>query len=58
MNVIRESAPLGEYLDPYIASFSVWLEGIFSGFLGTFIIVNYIQTDNVNTDRTEENLPH
>lgn len=45
MNTIREHAPLGEYLDPYIASFSVWLEGIFSGFLASFIIVNYIQTD-------------
>jgi hypothetical protein len=58
MNVIRENAPLGEYLDPYIASFSVWLEGIFSGFLATFIIVNYIHTDNVNTNKTEENSPH
>lgn len=58
MNVIRENAPLGEYLDPYIASFSVWLEGIFSGFLATFILVNYIHTDNVNTDRIEENSPH
>lgn len=57
MSVIREHAPLGEYLDPYIASFSVWLEGIFSGFMATFILVNYIHTDNVNTDRAEENSP-
>lgn len=57
MNVIRQHAPLGEYLDPYIASFSVWLEGIFSGFMATFILVNYIHTDNVNTDRVEENPP-
>ena len=53
MYVIQANAPLGEYLDPYIASFSVWLEGIFSGFLATFIIVNYIRTDNVNTDRLD-----
>ena len=45
MNTIRANAPLGEYLDPYIASFSVWLEGIFSGFLASFIIINYIRTD-------------
>lgn len=45
MKTIREHAPLGEYLDPYIASFSVWLEGIFSGFMATFVIVNYIRTD-------------
>lgn len=51
MNAIKTHAPLGEYLDPYIASFSVWLEGIFSGFMATFIIVNYIHTDNVNTDK-------
>lgn len=48
MSTIQQNAPLGDYLDPYIASFSVWLEGIFSGFLATFIIVNYIHTDNVN----------
>lgn len=58
MELIREHAPLGEYLDPYIASFSVWLEGIFSGFMATFILVNYIHTDHVNTDRIEENPPH
>jgi len=51
MSTIKTHAPLGDYLDPYIASFSVWLEGIFSGFLATFIIVNYIHTDNVNTDK-------
>lgn len=51
LHLIKTHAPLGEYLDPYIASFSVWLEGIFSGFIATFIIVNYIRTDNVNTDK-------
>lgn len=51
MSTIKTNAPLGEYLDPYIASFSVWLEGIFSGFMATFIIVNYVNTDNVNTDK-------
>lgn len=51
MNIIKTHAPLGDYLDPYIATFSVWLEGIFSGFMATFIIVNYIHTDNVNTDK-------
>ncbi len=54
MQVIQANAPLGEYLDPYIASFSVWLEGIFSGFLATFIIVNYIRTDNVNTNKPDQ----
>lgn len=45
MEAIRAHAPLGEYLNPYIATFSVWLEGMFSGVTATFIIVNYIHTD-------------
>lgn len=41
---IRENAPLGEYLDPYVASFSIWFENIFMGFMATFILINYLQT--------------
>lgn len=42
MEALKIQAPLGEYLDPYIASFSIWFEGIFSGFTGTFILVNFL----------------
>lgn len=45
MTTIREHVPLGAYLDPYIASFSVLMEGIFSGFMGTFVIINSIKTE-------------
>jgi hypothetical protein len=48
MASIVENEPMGRYLNPYIASFIVALEGIFSGLLVTFILINYITTDEVN----------
>ncbi len=45
---IIEKEPMGRYLNPYIASFMVALEGIFSGLLFTFILINYITTDEVS----------
>lgn len=45
MQYIIENEPMGRYLNPYIASFIVALEGVFSGLLVTFILINYIQTD-------------
>lgn len=41
MQAIAEQ-PLGMYLDPYIASFMVSLEGIFSGLFVTFLLSNYL----------------
>jgi hypothetical protein len=45
---IIEKEPMGRYLNPYIAAFMVALEGIFSGLLFTFIIINYLPTDEVS----------
>jgi hypothetical protein len=45
---IIENEPMGRYLNPYIAAFIVALEGLFSGLLVTFILINYISTDEVN----------
>jgi hypothetical protein len=45
---IIEKEPMGRYLNPYIAAFMVALEGIFSGLLFTFILINYISTDEVS----------
>lgn len=42
---IREHAPLGAHLNTYIATFAVWVEGIFSGFMATFVLINYMETD-------------
>jgi hypothetical protein len=48
MTSIVENEPMGRYLNPYIASFIVALEGLFSGLLVTFILINYVTTDEVN----------
>jgi hypothetical protein len=47
MASIRANEPLGPYLNPYIASFMVFLEGIFSGFGLAYLLVNWVETDNV-----------
>jgi hypothetical protein len=39
---------MGRYLNPYIASFIVALEGLFSGLLVTFTLINFVTTDEVN----------
>lgn len=48
MNSIVQNEPMGRYLNPYIASFIVALEGVFSGLLVTFVLINFVQTDEVN----------
>lgn len=48
MQSIVDNEPMGRYLNPYIASFIVALEGVFSGLLVTFILINYVSTDEVN----------
>jgi hypothetical protein len=42
MQSIIESEPMGAYLNEYIATFAVWIEGIFSGFIMTFILINFL----------------
>jgi hypothetical protein len=48
MQSIIENEPMGRYMNPYIASFIVALEGLFSGLLVTFILINFVPTDEVN----------
>ncbi len=48
MQSIVQNDPMGRYLNPYIAAFIVALEGVFSGLLVTFILINYVSTDEVN----------
>ncbi|MFN5171138.1 MAG: DUF4199 domain-containing protein [Cyclobacteriaceae bacterium] len=47
MASIIENEPMGRYLNAYMASFIVALEGVFSGLLVTFVLINYIDTDEV-----------
>jgi len=45
---IQENEPMGHYLNEYISSFIVALEGVFSGMLVTFVLMNYVDSDEVN----------
>lgn len=47
MEIVKTHAPMGEYLTAYSAAFSLWLEGIFAGYLSCFILVNWKHTDKV-----------
>lgn len=51
MQAIIDNEPMGRFMNPYIASFIVVLEGVFSGLLVTFVLINYISTevDNVKS---------
>ena len=52
MESIRQNEPMGRYLNPYISAFIVVLEGFFSGFLVTFVLLNWINTDEVNVPQS------
>jgi Protein of unknown function (DUF4199) len=45
---VQENEPMGHYLNEYMSAFIVALEGVFSGLLVTFVLINYINTDEVN----------
>ncbi|HEX5171744.1 MAG TPA: DUF4199 domain-containing protein [Cyclobacteriaceae bacterium] len=40
MQAIIEKEPMGRYLNPYVVSFIIAVEGILSGILVTFILIN------------------
>ncbi len=48
MQSIIENEPMGRFLNAYMAAFIVALEGVFSGLLVTFVLINYVHTDEVN----------
>lgn len=48
MQAIRENEAMGRFLNPYIAAFAVALEGGFSALLVTFVLINWVTTDDVN----------
>jgi Protein of unknown function (DUF4199) len=47
MQWIVDNEPMGRYLNAYMLSFIILLEGVFSGFLVTFVLLNWIDTDEV-----------
>ncbi|SKC79105.1 DUF4199 domain-containing protein [Ohtaekwangia koreensis] len=48
MKSIVDNEPMGRYLNAYITAFIVVLEGFFSGLLVTFVLLNWVATDEVN----------
>ena len=57
MNAIAENEPLGLYLDPYMCSFVVFLEGLFSGFGMSYLLSNFHATDTPTIDRATDRVP-
>jgi len=56
MQSIQENEPIGQYLNPYIASCVVQIEGVMSGFGITYMLINYMNTDSA-TRPTGGNIP-
>ncbi len=54
MQSIRDNEPMGRYLNAYMSAFIVVLEGFFSGLLVTFVLLNWVTTDEVNTPLDRE----
>jgi hypothetical protein len=54
MQSIIDNEPMGRYLNAYIAAFIVVLEGFFSGLLVTFVILNWVTTDEVSAPVDQE----
>jgi hypothetical protein len=57
MQSIVHKEPLGAYMNPYIASFVVFLEGIFSGFGVSYLLTNFASSDTPVIDRAVDNMP-
>jgi hypothetical protein len=45
MQFLIDNEPMGRFLNPYMSSFIVVLEGVFSGLLVTFVLINFVDTD-------------
>ena len=54
MQSIIDNEPMGRYLNAYMAAFIVVLEGFFSGLLVTFVILNWVATDEVSASIDQE----
>ncbi len=54
MQSIIDNEPMGHYLNAYMSAFIVVLEGFFSGLLVTFVLLNWVTTDEVNTPMDRE----
>lgn len=48
MQAIVQNEPMGHFLNPYIVSCIVAIEGMFSGLFVTFLVINTVKTAEVN----------
>ena len=55
METIKVNEPMGRYLNAYMVAFIVILEGFFSGLLVTFVLLNWVATDEVNNPQGNSN---
>jgi hypothetical protein len=55
MQAIIDNEPMGHYLNAYMTAFIVVLEGFFSGLLATFVLLNWVATDEVNNPQGSSN---
>jgi hypothetical protein len=55
MKAVVDNEPMGHYLNAYMAAFIVVLEGFFSGLLVTFVLLNWVNTDEVNNPHGNSN---
>lgn len=42
---VVKNGPMGIHLNVFMATFAIWFEGIFSGVMATFILMNFLNTD-------------
>lgn len=54
LNTVLKSSPMGINLNPYISCAAIIIEGVFSGFFVTYILLNWVNTDQVNSSSKVE----
>lgn len=48
MTMIEENEPFGNYLNPFLISFTIVLEGIISGLLASYASLQYLRPSHMN----------
>ena len=48
VNVVKNE-PFGEYLNKFIATSAIAIEGLFSGLMATYVLINFIDTDRASS---------
>ncbi|MTI29438.1 DUF4199 domain-containing protein [Xanthovirga aplysinae] len=47
MQYIKENEPMGDYLTPFLCAVAITMEGLFTGLLNTFILMQYEKTGHL-----------